>query len=223
VEHKHLNLIASLEDEDFILGLDDEKLGLVHIAAFAGNVHLLVKLYDLGAPVDTPRAEDGSMPVHLAAAAGHGNAIRFLVETCRATTAAPNNHGWTPTHVAARAGHGDALKMLHRTGGASYQGNLMVGKWQGWNPLHCAADAGHLRATQVMIECSADLEIPAGVTSANRPVHLAAASGHLETLQALVAAGASAFVCNGEGHTPEHLAANGGHGGVYEWLHALSK
>lgn len=117
---------------------DDQKLTLLHHAAFAGN-ESFVKLL-LAAPstqqvsIDALDAE-GWTPLHYAADRGHAGVVRLLLEE-GANVNARDTSKRTPLHLAALSGRTDAVAALLREGASKTAKNAV-----GMTPLECARAA----------------------------------------------------------------------------------
>lgn len=117
---------------------DDQKLTLLHHAAFAGNeafVRLLLEAHAMQ-PVNIDATDaEGWTPLHYAADRGHAGVLRQLLEE-GANVNARDTMKRTPLHLAALSGRKEAVEALLKEGASKTAKNVA-----GMTPLECAKAA----------------------------------------------------------------------------------
>jgi len=115
------------------------------IAAHLGELDLVRKYIESGAPIDMP-GNDGATALHSAAQNGF---VSIVAELLRAG-ADPNIQtpmGFTPLMSASESGSTEIISLLIGSGA-----NVEAINAGGWTPLHIAVSRGHLSAAQYLIE-----------------------------------------------------------------------
>jgi ankyrin repeat protein len=135
------------------LSLSPALAGQIHDAARAGNLALVTKLIDEGAPLD---ARDGTRETPLIAAALAGQTAVVLDLLARGADAdARNDRGMTALHAAAFVGDGKAVEALI---GAGIAVNDAENKFK-VTPLIVAAEENHIGLVEDLIARGAGIEI----------------------------------------------------------------
>ncbi len=96
--------------------LVDGEVGALHLAAAAGDVHLMQMIIERGG---RPNGGTGYSPLHFAAYNGHPDAVRLLIDR-GAEVSAADSGGRTPLHEAAEADQASIVEMLLSGGADPY-------------------------------------------------------------------------------------------------------
>ncbi|KPA86250.1 putative ankyrin repeat protein [Leptomonas pyrrhocoris] len=119
---------------------DDQKLTLLHHAAFSGNEVFVKLILEASATqqvnIDAADAE-GWTPLHYTADRGHRNVVKLLLEE-GANVNARDTSKRTPLHLAALSGSKGAAEALLQAGASKTAKNVA-----GMTPLECAKVADH--------------------------------------------------------------------------------
>lgn len=144
--------------------------------------------------------------MHLAAHFGLTHWIKILLENGMA--ADPSTRlGRTPLSLAAQQGFAATVRLFSKRRGQDVNIDSMDSS--GRTPLHYAASEGHARASELLIENGATVDMPnkRGLT----PLHLAAENGYESTVQVLIDAGSDVNARSDTKTTPLYRAARRGH------------
>ncbi|KAK7195705.1 ankyrin repeat protein [Novymonas esmeraldas] len=117
---------------------DEQKLTLLHHAAFAGNGAFVKAILDRSGTqqVNVDAADgEGWTPLHYAADRGHADIVAALLDE-GANVNARDTMKRTPMHLAALSGRADAVAVLLRNGASRTAKNVA-----GMTPLECATAA----------------------------------------------------------------------------------
>ena len=187
----------------------------LHVVFRHEHPDLVEQLRVVGANVNSPVADDGSLLLHHAAWLGGPQVIRALL-AAGADPSAFSDDGWTPLHAAAESNeHPDEVVAVLVAAGADPNALTLRGK----TPLHVAArynERPEMVAALVAAGANSSLRDDDGST----PLHEAALSGkHPSLVALLVAVGADVNVRDRDGATPLHVAAQyNEHPGMIEAL-----
>ncbi|CAJ1034812.1 Ankyrin repeats (3 copies)/Ankyrin repeats (many copies)/Ankyrin repeat, putative [Leishmania lindenbergi] len=117
---------------------DDQKLTLLHHAAFSGNMAFVKAILDRSGTqqvmIDAADRE-GWTPLHYAADRGHTQVAAALLDE-GASVNARDTAKRTPMHLAALSGRADVVAMLLRNGASKTAKNVA-----GMTPVDCAKEA----------------------------------------------------------------------------------
>ncbi|MCH8822041.1 MAG: ankyrin repeat domain-containing protein [Planctomycetes bacterium] len=212
----------------------------LHVAASAGNVHMVCLLLSRGAKVNAPD-DQGATALHRAIE--FPNVVDALIDY-HADVNAKDARGRTPLHWLARypnfrtfekliAKFADinAVDNLHETPlhraamwGQVAMVQMLLGHGANVNaiaklqttPLHFAVSRNQTAVAEILIASSASLG--ASDEFGWTALHDAARSGHYESVKLLVEAGASGNAGDRYGSTPIHEAMKAGHVSLAEYL-----
>ena len=106
--------------------VDEYGRSLLHLAAAAGETHMVQFLLARGAPILT-NPLDGRSPLHDACEGGHTGAAALLLGA-GASTATTDRDGRNPAECAAARGHMDTVRLVFET---ALGGNIVGGKERG--------------------------------------------------------------------------------------------
>ncbi|KAG5466847.1 hypothetical protein LSCM1_01024 [Leishmania martiniquensis] len=118
---------------------DDQRLTLLHHAAFSGNNAFVKAILDRSGTqqVDIDAADgEGWTPLHYAADRGHADVAASLLDE-GANVNARDSAKRTPMHLAALSGRVDVTAILLRNGASKTAKNVA-----GMTPVDCAREAG---------------------------------------------------------------------------------
>lgn len=186
------------DDPSRLNALDDQGNAAIHIAAAAGQKHIVELLLDLGADVGV-RDQDGSTPLHVAASADQGEIVDLLLARGSELSAADAN-GMTVLHSAAYGGATAIAKKMIDLGL-----DVNVKKTNGSTALHGAALGGYVETVGMLLSRGGDPNV-ANVNGFT-PLLTAASAGQTAVAETLIAHGADVFAKLPNGQTPMHFAA----------------
>jgi len=161
---------------------NDAGLTPLNLAAFQGQMDILVFLLDKGADIHTGDNE-GSNPIHNAAATGKEEIVEFLVNEKNCDVNVTDNNEVTPLHFAAGSGNFELVKFLIQNG-AEVNSRSNIGA----TPLHNAIYGDNIDVIRLLIEKGSEIDI------ANQwnvqAIHLAVHKGNPEVVKLLIKKGA---------------------------------
>lgn len=154
--------------------------------------------------------EDERTALHLACAAGHQEVVQYLISK-KADVNHTDEEGWSPLHSCASKGDDALVGLLLET-----KANPNAVTSSKATALHYAASKGHLSVVQLLIEGGASKN-PRD-KSGSTPLLKAAALDRLETAKLLLNAAADVTLQDKSGDNALHVAINGQHLGMFEFL-----
>ena len=123
----------------------------VHLAASAGNIHILRTLLEAGLEVDSVLIADGWTALFHAAKAGHEEVLSILINNYRADVNRRAHKGTVAIHTAAYHNHGRCIEVFLDAGL-----DVNVRDRAGRTSLHWAAQEGSIDAVRVLLERGAN-------------------------------------------------------------------
>lgn len=136
-------------------------------------------------------------------AQGGPTQLEFLLHELRYDINAQDHEGTTPMHIAAATS--DAIVLLLLKNGANIEAKTIYGR----TALHYAAEAGQSNCVGLLIDEFRKRDLPLNDVSivGRTALHEAAKSGRHESVQLLLEAGLRPDVCDSQGKTALHAAA----------------
>lgn len=150
------------------------------IAAYNGNLSVVLALLAGGADPSLARADNGATPVYTAAENGHLEVVRALVDAGAEPNTSRTDKCMSALWTAARCGHHDVLKLLLDAGGV-----LTKARAGETHALMAAAENGHADAVRVLLDAGADPRAKRLKDDAT-PLYAAAERGHLVAVTVLL-------------------------------------
>lgn len=190
---------------DHHLLADDDGWTPIHCACSVGDMQVVAKLLNKGAPVDVRDGKNKWSPVHYAAAHGYPDLIAPLAEAGADVNAVSGPQGNTPMHIAAEFGVPDVVEALAKRGAKTD-----VANHAGEIPLHIAVAKGNRTSADALLAAGADLNARGGQQAT--ALHWATSMGNTQMVQWLIENGAHPDLADELGWTPLFLAAHGNNG-----------
>ena len=184
------------------------------VAAYYGQMELMVELYKKTPSLLQKTRKDGSTPLHYAARNGHVGAIEWLCQQDPSLLQKTTSDGRTPLHAASQEGHVGAMKWLCQQDSTLLQKTTS----DGWTPLHAAAQGGHVEALEWLCQQDRSL-LQKTMNKGETPLHIAAVGGHINAMEWLCREDRALLQKTmNKRETPLHIAAVGGHINAMKWL-----
>ena len=175
----------------------------LHIASYEGHLEIGRWLLDYGADVNS-QEKRGWTPLHLAASHGHHQLCRVLLERHAEVDLQNNDEGSTPFLMALERGHSDVARLL-----LDRNADVRVRNDKRNTPLHFAAYHGYLDVCRILLERNA--EVDSQNNDGDTPFLRFWKNGrNPDILQLFLDYNADVRVCDGNGYTPLHFAAQNG-------------
>ena len=175
----------------------------LHIASNDGHHEIGRWLLDYGADMNS-REKRGWTPLHLAALYGHLQVCRVLLERHAEVDPQDNDDVSTPFLMALERGHPDVARLL-----LDQNADVHVRDNKRNTPLHFAAYHGYSDVCQILLERNA--EVDSQNTDGDTPFLKSWKNRrNADILQLFLDHNADVRVCDGNGYTPLHFAAENG-------------
>jgi len=173
---------------------NDAGLSPLNLAAFQGQMDILIFLLDRGANINTGDNE-GSNPIHNAAANGKKEIVEFLVNEKGIDVNITDNNGLTPLHFAAGSGNIDLVRFLILKGA-----EINACSSTGGTPLHNAIFGDIIAVIELLIDSGSDINIPNQWNV--QAIHLAVHKGNPEVVKLFIEKGADIHAITGNSENP---------------------
>ena len=211
MDNPHFSALARIKHSDDLLtvSISEKPMGVprpaapLYFAAWRGLRGLVERLIIRDPQQVTQLGGLYGTPLHASVLGGHIGISQMLIAH-GADVNSRCGDNWTPLHVASFTKHLDIAKwLLNHAADVNSRD-----KWD-WTPLHLAADHGHLDVCRFLLEHNA--EVDSRNDRGDTPFMRAWMSGrNPDIVQLFLDHNADVHVCDYEGYTPLHFAAENG-------------
>ncbi|XP_061371657.1 protein VAPYRIN-like [Gastrolobium bilobum] len=189
---------------------DPQGQTLLHLAISKCRADLVQLLLEFEPDIETP-SRSGSTPLEAASSSGEALIVELLLAH-RASTQRSESSMFGPIHNAARGGHMEVLRLLLLKGA-----KVDALTKDGNTALHLAVEERRRDCARLLLANGARTDV-GNTREGDTPLHIAAAIGDENMVKLLLQKGANKDVRNALGKTAYDLAAENGHGRLFDAL-----
>ena len=164
---------------DAINILDNSSQGLLHWAAFSGNIETIHLLLQAGASLNA-KDDDGRTPISWAAEKGHTKVVNLFLGKTPDAVNILDSTSQGPLHWAAKNGEVDVVKLLIEKGADVNQTDSEYQQ----TPVSWAAENGYTDVVEELVNAGANINIPD--TENRLPLNIASAYDHVDVVHFLL-------------------------------------
>nr|GLL36755.1 ankyrin repeat and protein kinase domain-containing protein 1-like isoform X3 [Ipomoea trifida] len=193
--------------------MDSDGQTLLHLAIAQSRPDLVQLLLEFEPDIEARSRSSGSSPLEAAAVAGESLIVEILLAN-KASTERSVSSSWGPIHLAAGNGHVEVLRLLLLKGA-----NVNALTKDGNTALHLAVKGRRRDCARLLLASGggARADVRNG-GDGDTPLHIAAASGDEQMVRLLLHKGAEKNIRNKYGKTAYDVAAENGHGRLFDAL-----
>ncbi|XP_019186305.1 PREDICTED: ankyrin repeat and protein kinase domain-containing protein 1-like isoform X3 [Ipomoea nil] len=191
--------------------MDSDGQTLLHLAIAQSRPDLVQLLLEFEPDIEARSRTSGSSPLEAAAVAGESLIVEILLAN-KASTERSVSSSWGPVHLAAGNGHVEVLRLLLLKGA-----NVNALTKDGNTALHLAVKGRRRDCARLLLASGARADVRNG-GDGDTPLHIAASSGDEQMVRLLLHKGAEKNIRNKYGKTAYDVAAENGHGRLFDAL-----